>query len=383
MLAITFAVGVATGIVMEFQFGMNWAEYSKLVGDVFGAPLAAEAIFAFFLESVFLGLYLFGRDKISPALHWFSCLMVAVGATLSAFWIIVANSWQQTPAGFIMRDGRAELTSFWEAVFNPSTLPRFFHTLDATLVTGAFFVAGVAAYRLLRNNEDELARRAFRVALIFGLIVACLEAFPFGDWHARQVAHTQPEKLAAMEGLTEGGTHAPIALFAFISNSEPWFSLQITHLLSLLVGHDVDTYVQGLNEFPPDERPPVGITFTAFHLMVILGMYFIFIMAWGCFKMWRKKMWTSRVLLWHFVLSIPLPIVACELGWIVAEVGRQPWVVYKILRTADAASITVSAGEIVISMLTFGSIYALLGILYVYLIVREMKQGPEEAAASV
>lgn len=204
ILGLTFAVGVATGIVMEFQFGTNWAEYSKFVGDIFGAPLAAEAIFAFFLESTFLGLYLFGRKRVSKGVHWFSALMVAVGSTLSAFWIIVANSWQQTPAGFEIRNGRAELASFADAMFNASTWPRFLHTLDACLIAGAFLVAGISAYLVIKNNAVEVARKSLKLSLIFGLVVSLLAVFPTGDWSAKQVARTQPEKFAAMEGLTRG-----------------------------------------------------------------------------------------------------------------------------------------------------------------------------------
>ena len=206
LLAITFAVGVATGIVMEFQFGTNWARYSTFVGDIFGAPLAAEGVFAFFLESTFMGLYLFGRSRLSKRMHWFSALMVAVGSTLSAFWIIVANSWQQTPAGFHVVDlpgggQRAELTSFMDAVFNPSTMPRYLHTVTAALVTGAFIVAGVSAWHLLRNRAAGFAKKGVRIGVAYGLVFAVLEAMPFGHMHAQQVAHTQPAKFAAIEGL--------------------------------------------------------------------------------------------------------------------------------------------------------------------------------------
>ncbi|UCC45200.1 MAG: cytochrome ubiquinol oxidase subunit I, partial [Candidatus Zixiibacteriota bacterium] len=218
LFALTFAVGVATGIVMEFQFGTNWAEYSKFVGDIFGAPLAAEGIFAFFLESAFLGLYLFGRNRVSKGVHWFSILMVAVGATISAFWILVANSWQQTPAGYIIQNGRAELLSFSDAVFNPSMWIRFFHTVDAALITGAFVMAGVASYLLLKNRENLVARKALRLSLIFGLVVSVLELVPFGHHHAIQVAQTQPEKLAAFEGLIDGQTNAPMVLFGIPSD---------------------------------------------------------------------------------------------------------------------------------------------------------------------
>ncbi len=383
LFAITFAVGVATGIVMEFQFGTNWAEYSKFVGDIFGAPLAAEGVFAFFLESAFLGVYLFGRNKLSKGVHWFSILMVAVGSTISAFWILVANSWMQTPAGYIVQNGRAELTSFSDAVFNPSMMIRFFHTVDAALITGAFVMAGVAAYLLLKNNRAEGARKTLKLSIIFGLIVSLLELFPFGHGHAVQVAQTQPEKLAAIEGLIDGQTNAPMVLFGVPSEDPPRldYSIEIPGMLSWLAHGEADAYVKGLNDFPRDETPPFWLTFVSFHSMVALGQYFIAVMLIGAFMLYRKKLWNRRWYLKLLVFSIPLPIIACQLGWITAEVGRQPWVVYKVMKTADAISLTVSAGEILFSIILFGLIYIFLGALYIFLVVREVKRGPEVGQA--
>ncbi len=383
LLALTFVVGVATGIVMEFQFGTNWAEYSKFVGDIFGAPLAAEGVFAFFLESAFLGVYVFGREHLSRGIHWFSILMVAVGATISAFWILVANSWQQTPAGYVIQNGRAELTSFVEAVFNPSMLIRFFHTVDAALITGAFAVAGVAAYRLLKNGESQVARKALRLALVFGLIASLLELFPFGHIHAVQVAQTQPEKLAAFEGLIDGQTQAPMVLFGIPSDDPPELNaaIGVPGVLSWLAHGNTEAYVQGLSDFPPDETPPFFLTFVSFHSMVGLGMYFIGAMLLGVFLLYRRRLWGQRWYLRLLVWSIPLPIVACQLGWIAAEVGRQPWVVYRVLKTVEAASITVTAGEILFSIILFGLVYLFLGVLYVFLFVREVRRGPEVGIA--
>jgi cytochrome d ubiquinol oxidase subunit I len=252
LFALTFAVGVATGIVMEFQFGTNWSTYSKFVGDIFGAPLAAEGVFAFFLESGFLGLYLFGRNKVSKGVHWFSCLMVAVGATISAFWIIVANSWQQTPAGYIVRNGRAELTSFFDAVFNPSTVIRYLHTLDASLIAGAFFVAGIAAYLFLKGKEKPLAQRAMNIALVFGFVVSVLELMPFGHEHARQVARTQEEKFAAIEGMYISQSGAPLVFFAvpFTRPPELKAKVEMPGLLSWMAFGDVNAHIKGINEFP-------------------------------------------------------------------------------------------------------------------------------------
>jgi cytochrome d ubiquinol oxidase subunit I len=380
LFAVTFAIGVATGIVMEFQFGTNWAVYSKFVGDIFGAPLAAEGVFAFFLESGFLGLYLFGRKRVSKGVHWFSSLMVAFGATLSAFWIIVANSWQQTPAGYVVQNGRAELTDFWASVFNPSTLIRYFHTVDAAIITGAFVMAGVSAYYLIKNRHIEIAKKAMKLAVIVGLISSLLELFPFGHEHARQVAHTQPEKFAAIEGLYAEESSAPLILFAYPIDKPPELKspILIPGLLGYLAFGDVNAKFLSLKDIPENDRPPLWLTFVSFHNMVILGMYFIFIMIWAAISMRRRKLWTNKFLLKLLLWSIPLPVAACQLGWVAAEVGRQPWIVYKLLRTSDAISMTVPAGNILFSIILLGLVYVLLLILYLFLIVRKIKIGPEE-----
>ena len=379
ILGLIFAIGVATGVVMEFQFGTNWAEYSKFVGDIFGAPLAAEGVFAFFLESTFLGLYIFGRERVSKGVHWFSALMVAVGATISAFWIIVANSWQQTPAGFIIQNGRAELTDFWAAVFNPSTMPRFMHTVDAALISGAFFMAGVAAYLIVKNKGEEIAKKALKLSVIFGLIVSLLEVFPFGHEHGRQVAETQPEKFAAIQGLYTSQNGAPVALFAVPFDHPPTLKVpvEIPGLLSWLAFGDVNAKVQGINDFPSENIPPLFLTFVSYHNMVLLGMYFILAMMIAVYKLYKKTLWQSKKFLKLLVWSIPLPLIACQLGWIAAEVGRQPWIVYHLMKTKDAVSFTVGAGEILFSIILFGIIYILLGSIFVFLLVRKIKHGPD------
>jgi cytochrome bd ubiquinol oxidase subunit I len=379
ILGLTFAVGVASGIVMEFQFGTNWAEYSKFVGDIFGAPLAAEGIFAFFLESGFLGLYLFGRNRVSPGVHWFSALMVAVGSTLSAFWIIAANSWQQTPAGYVIRNGRAELTSFFDAIFNPSTVIRYLHTVDAALIAGAFMMAGIAAYYLLAGRETEFARKAMAMSVIFGLVVSVLEAMPLGHEHAQQVARTQPEKFAAIEGLYTSQDGAPLVIFGYPVNHPPALKapIEIPGLLSWLAFGDVNAPIKGLNEFPADEIPPLWLTFVSFHNMVLLGVYFIGVMAFAAFRLYRGTLWSGRRFLKLLLWSIPLPLIACQLGWIAAEVGRQPWAVYRLLKTSDAVSFTVGSGEILFSIILFTAIYLCLGALYLFLLIRKVKHGPD------
>ena len=399
LLAITFAVGVATGIVMEFQFGMNWATYSRFVGDIFGAPLAAEGVLAFFLESAFMGVYLFGRGRVSRPVHWFSSLMVAVGATLSAFWIIVANSWQQTPAGFVVRNGRAELTSFYEAVFNPSTLPRYFHVVTAALVTGGFVFAGVAAWHLLRNPASAFARKAAKLGVVWGFAFAVLEVMPFGHIHAQQVARTQPAKFAAIEGLyAHAEAKAPLAVFGvpFRTTREPppaslAAPIEIPGLLSWLAFGDFAAPVKGLADFPRDERPPIWLTFVSFHNMVLLGCFFVALMAVACWKLYSGELWRSRRLLRVMVWSIPLPVLACQLGWVAAEVGRQPWIVYPGvqadgapfagLRTAVSHSATVTAGEIGLSLALFGVVYLALGALWLFLMVKKAKLVPDPAGA--
>ncbi len=385
ILGLIFAVGVASGIVMEFQFGTNWSEYSKFVGDVFGAPLAAEGVFAFFLESTFLGLYIFGRDKVSKGVHWFSILMVAVGSTISAFWILVANSWQQTPAGYIIQNNRAELVDFWAAVFNPSTLPRFFHTFVASLISGSFLMTGVAAYWLIRNKFVDIAKRAINFSLIFGLIVSILELFPFGHEHAKQVARTQPEKFAAIQGLYKTQEGAPLAIFAIPGTKPPklHFPVEIPGLLSWLAFGDINAEIKGINEFPPDEIPPLWLTFVSYHNMVVLGIYFIFITALGTYFLWKKKLFEKRKFLKVLLWSTPLPLIACQLGWIAAEVGRQPWVVYKLMKTKDAVSITVGVGELVFSIVLFALIYFFLLLIFLNLLFRWVKKGPAQLTGEV
>lgn len=378
LLALTFVVGVASGIVMEFQFGTNWAVYSKFVGDIFGSPLAAEGVFAFFLESSFLGLYLFGRGRVSKGLHWFSALMVAVGSTLSAFWIIVANSWQQTPAGYVIRDGRAELTDFFAAVFNPSTLPRYFHTVTAAIIAGAFLVAGVAAYYLLRDPKSPVGRKAMKLGISIGLVASIVIVVPFGHWHAKQVAETQPEKFATIEGLMTSQAGAPAVVFGIPVGDPPELlaKIEIPKMLSWLAYGTTDAHVKGLDAFPKEDLPPFWLTFVSFHNMVALGMWFILVMAGAAFFLKRGTLWTKRWLLKALLFSIPLPVIACELGWIAAEVGRQPWIVYGLLRTASAHSTTVTAGEILFSLIMFGIVYLLLGSLWLFLMFRAVRNGP-------
>ena len=386
MFAINFVVGVATGITMEFQFGTNWAAYSRFVGDIFGAPLAAEGIFAFFLESSFLGILVYGEKKVSEKVYWFSSLMVALGATLSAFWIVVANSWQQTPAGHeIVTEivngvavQRAVLVDFWGAVFNPSTVVRYLHVVTAALVVGTFFVLGLSAWMVLKNKHGDFARQSLKSALV-PCVVAILLVMGVGHPHAIRVAENQPAKLAAYEGLWETQTNAPAILFGIpnVAEERNYFAIEIPGGLSLLIDGTTDYEVQGLKDFAPEDRPPMLLTFFSFHLMLYLGGWFA-LLAFGGVVLWKiNKLYGNRLYLWAAALTVPLPFVANEVGWMAAEVGRQPWVVYNELRTEHAVSASVSAGEILASLIMFALIYALLFGLWWFLLKRQFNKGPE------
>ncbi|MCF7816579.1 MAG: cytochrome ubiquinol oxidase subunit I [Kiritimatiellales bacterium] len=390
--AISFVVGVATGITMEFQFGTNWAGYSRFVGDIFGAPLAAEGVFAFFLESSFLGILLYGRKKVSPRMYWFSSLMVALGATMSAFWIVVANSWQQTPAGYKVATemvngvpvAKAVLTNFWEAVFNPSTLPRYFHVITAALCVGVFFILGTSAWQILKGRHKDFAMRSMRSVIVPTFGVVLLTMF-VGHHHGFQVSQTQPAKLAAFEGLWETQTHAPMMLFGLPDqkNEKNDFAITIPGMVSLFIGGKFDTEVQGLKAFAPEDRPPVAASFWSFHLMFYIGMWMALVSFVGVVLWLMKKLGEHKAYLWAAALTVPLPFLANEFGWIAAEVGRQPWVVYGELRTADAISASVPGGQVLASIIMFSLIYSLLFGLWIYLLKRQFHKGPEPLEGEV
>jgi cytochrome d ubiquinol oxidase subunit I len=381
--ALTFAVGVATGIVMEFQFGTNWSRYSTFVGDIFGSPLAAEAIFAFFLESTFLGVLLWGRGRVGSGLRWFSAVMVSLGAIMSGFWIIVANSWMQTPAGYEIQGNRAVLTDFWAAAFNPSTLPRFLHVIVSAWAVGAFVVVGTAAWYLLKGRHFDIARPSLKLGLALA-IVASVGMFLTGDSHARQVANTQPVKFAAMNGLFETSSGVPMIIFAFPPSQEGASelpSLAVPNLLSLLTRFDPDATIEGLEDYPPADWPAVGATFTTYHLMIGLGTLMLVVMLLGAVAWWRRRLETWRWWLVAAVAVTPAPLLAVQLGWATAEIGRQPWIVYGLMRTADGVSPIVSTPEVLISLLGFGVVYLALGALWLFLLRRTLMHGPDPAPA--
>lgn len=385
--ALSFAMGVASGIVMEFQFGTNWSSYSRYVGDVFGSALAAEGIFAFFLESGFLAVLVFGWDRVSPAMHFFSTVMVSLGSIFSAVWIVVANSWQQTPAGHHIvtaPDGtvRAEILDFWAMVFNPSSMTRLTHVLLGAFILGAFFVMSVTAYYILKKRHLDFARRSFVIALIVAT-VASLAQFLAGQRSAEIVAEYQPAKLAAFEGVFVTEESTPAYLFG-LADSEAGtvrYGIEVPGLLSYLVHGDFKTPVTGLDQFPPEDRPPVQIPFQTYHIMVALGMYFIAITLFAVFLLWRGALFNQAWLLWVFVFSVGLPFIANQAGWVAAEVGRQPWAVQGLLRTKDSVSKSVAASDVLISLIMFGFVYLLLFILFIYVLDRKIKTGPAEVEA--
>ncbi len=377
-----FALGVATGIVMEFQFGTNWSTYSRFVGDVFGSALAAEGIFAFFLESGFLAILLFGWDKVKPKTHFFSTIMVAGGAHFSAIWIVVANSWQQTPDGYhLVQFGdamRAEVVDFWRVVFSPSFLERISHVFMGAWQAAAFFVISVSAFYLLKNRHPEVAKRGIKIGLIVALFASLMQLVT-GDFAGKEVARTQPAKLAAYEAHYAAEAPAGMYLFGWVDEAnEKVFGPKIPGLLSFLVHGDASRPVTGLQAFKPEDRPPVNIVFQTYHFMVAIGTVLILLSLLGIIMWWRKKLFTVRWLLWIFVVAVLLPEIANQLGWFSAEVGRQPWIVYGLLRTSEAISPTVGSGQIITSLILFGLVYLLLLVLFIYLLNEKIHHGPDE-----
>ncbi len=381
--ALIFGIGVATGIVMEFEFGTNWAAYSRYVGDIFGSALAAEGIFAFALESGFLGILLFGWNKVSPKVHFFSTCMVALGSIFSALWIVVANSWQQTPAGFhIVGHGlkaRAEITDFWAMVLNPSSVDRLAHVLLGAFLAGSFLVLSVHAYYILKGRHLELSKKAFKIALIIATVAGLAQLYS-GDRSAVGVAHQQPAKLAAFEGHYDSLAPADLYLIGLVDQKNQRVTgIKIPYGLTFLLHQDFVTPVTGLRAFPKQDIPSqVNFVFQTYHIMVAIGMFIIGLTLFSLF-LWRKgKLFRYKWLMLVFSVSVILPELANQAGWFSAEMGRQPWVVYGLLRTSDALSKSVNAEQILFSLILFTMIYALLFALFIYLLNKKIQHGPEE-----
>lgn len=375
---INFALGVVTGITMEFQFGMNWAEYSRYVGDIFGAPLAIEATVAFFLESTFIGLWAFSWNKVSKKLHALFIWLVAIGTNLSALWILLANAWMQKPVGYIIRNGRAEMIDFKALVFNPYGIIKFLHTNSSGWVVASFFVMGVCAYHLLKKNEENMFKKAFKIASTFGLI-ASLFVVIFGDFSGREVAKYQPSKFAAMESLWETKEGAPFNLIQIPDEKNEKNSvelLKIPGLLSFLATHDFNAEVKGLKDIPKEERPPVLPVFLSFRIMVGLGFLFVLLTIIAFYLSFKDKVDKNPLFLRIILYSIPLPYIASQLGWIVAEVGRQPWIVYGLMKTSEGVSKSVNTEQVFASLILFTLFYSILGIVDVLLLIKYSKRVP-------
>jgi cytochrome d ubiquinol oxidase subunit I len=390
LFAVTFVIGVVSGIVMEFQFGTNWSRFSGYVGDIFGAPLAAEGIFAFFLESAFVGIVLFGRDRVSSTVRWIAGLMVFLGTTLSAFWILAANSWMQTPDGFkIVTDAnglpKAQLVDFFKATLNPSTLVRFAHTVAACWVVGAFFLMGISAWYILRGRHSDVTRFALRLSVVVAFLGAAA-MFGTGDLQTREVQANQPLKFAAMEGVCTTEKGVPLEIIGVPPSQDcsnpnrP--SIAIPYGLSAMSDLDPNGVIKGLDQEPDTSLwPPVATTFMSYHLMVGLGMAMMLLMLIGAFYLLRGTLEKRRWWLKLAVLAIPVPIAAVELGWMTAEVGRQPWIVQGLLKTSQGTSPAVTAGDVAISLVAILLLYGLLFALWIYSLTKEIRRGPETGPA--
>lgn len=381
--AVTFTLGVATGVVMEFEFGTNWATYSRFVGDIFGSPLAIEGLFAFALESTFLGILVFGWNKTTPRTHFIATIGVWAGSMLSAIWIVVANSWQQTPTGFeIVGEGlmaRAHITDFWAMVFNPTSVDRVIHVWLGAFLVGSFMVMGVHAYYILKGRYVEMSKKAFKIAVIV-TVIASFAQLGSGHSSANLVEKYQPTKLAAMEGHWDANAPADMYLIGYVDKeNEKTVGIAIPGGLSFLTDFDFKAPLEGLKAVPKADRPgPLNIVFQSYHIMIILGMFFIGFSALLLFLWWKGKLFEYKWVLWIAMSGVVLAEICNQVGWYAAEIGRQPWIVYKLLRTSDALSKAVRAEHVIFSIILFGFIYIILFVLFMYLLRKKIQEGPEE-----
>lgn len=382
--AVNFVFGVVTGVPMEFQFGTNWSQFARVAGGVVGQPLAMEGVFSFFLESAFLGLFLFGEKRLSPWAHWACAFLVFVGSWASGFFIIVANAFMQHPVAYsILPGGLYEVTSFWGLLTNPWALIQYAHNMSGAVITGSFALCAVGAFYLLDNRSVEYAKIFLRVGVVAGLISSTTQIFPTGDMHGRYMATHQPPALAAMEGLFDTQRGAAIVLLGQPDPEQQMIDnpIAVNKVLSFLIYGSTTASVKGLNEVPRDQWPePLPLLFYSYHIMAGLGTYFAALMAVAGFLLWRGSLFTTRWALWPLMLSFPLPYIANTAGWITAEIGRQPWVVYGLIRTSESYSKYVSAGNSLFTLLGFMAMYSVLSILFIILIFLAVQQGPESAA---
>lgn len=375
--AITFAAGVVTGIPMEFQFGTNWSQFSRYAGPVVGQTLFMEGVFAFFAESTFLGLFLFGERRLTPSLHLVSAIMVAAGAVLSGFFIVATDAWMQHPVGYQIVNGHAELTSLWQLVSNPYVRWMYPHVISGSMITASMVMAGVGAWFLLASRHEAIGRASVRVGVIAGAIFAVVSLFPTGAKHGENIVRFQPIKMAAMEGLFTTQEGAPLAIIGMPDavNRVLIDPIYVPRALSYLAYGDFRARVTGIDHYPPDQQPPIELVYYAYHIMVGLGTIFIAVLGAAAFLLWRGTLFRTPGMLWVLMLAFPFPYIANQAGWIVAEVGRQPWVVYGLQRTAEGVSPNVSGGMTWFTLLGFMGLYLLIGLLYVILFLKIVAEG--------
>ena len=382
--AVNFLLGVVTGIPMEFQFGTNWSEFSRRTGGVIGQPLAMEGVFSFFLESAFLGLFLYGENRISKRMHWFSAVMVFVGSWISGFFIIVTDAWMQHPVAYDrLPNGQFEVLSFWQLLMNPWGLLQYAHNMTGAVVTGSFVMAATGAFYLLEGRIENYGRIFLKVGVIAGLVSSILIIFPTGDLHGKYVARNQPAAIAAMEGLFHSEAGAGLVLMGQPNEETGQIDnpIVVNDMLSFLIYGTTKAEVKGLDQIPHDQWPTaLPLLYYAYHIMAGLGTWFALLMIVSAILLWRKRLYTARWALWALLLSFPLPYIANTAGWMTAELGRQPWLIYGLMRTSEGYSNTVSASNGLFTLLGFMGLYLLLGILFTVLIYREISNGPEAIA---
>lgn len=382
---ISFLFGVVTGIPMEFQFGTNWAAFSKFAGGVIGQTLAMEGMFAFFLESSFIGLFLFGEKRLGQTLHWLSAVLLAVGTWLSGWFIIATNAWMQRPVGYeYAADGSVHLTSFWSLVFNEWTIYQYMHNMGGAVVTGSFAVAALGAFYVLSKKQIEYGKMFLKAGVIAGCISSIWMLFPSGDLQGRMVAKYQPVTLAAMEGLFETKEGAPLVLIGQPDMEKKRLdnAIHIPNALSFITYQRWDAEVKGLDQFPEDQHPTnIPLLYYSFHIMVGLGTIFIALMVISAIWLWRGWLFDANWLLWMLMLSFPFPFIANTVGWMVAELGRQPWLVYGLMRTEHGHSPMVSGGNVLFTLLGFAGMYTVLSLLYIFLMLRRIEHGADELGA--
>jgi cytochrome bd ubiquinol oxidase subunit I len=382
---INFIIGVVTGIPMEFEFGTNWARFSRISGGVIGQPLAMEGVFSFFLESAFLGLFLYGGNRLSKKLHWLSAFMVFLGSWISGFFIIVTDAWMQHPVAYErLPDGQFQVLSFWQLLLNPWGLLQYMHNMTGAVITGSFVMSAVGAFYLLEGREQNYGRIFLRVGVIAGVIASTLIIFPTGDLHGKYVARNQPAAIAGMEGLFRTGTGAGMVLVGQPNEETGQIDnpIVVNNVLSYLIYGTTKAEVRGLDSIPRDQWPTaLPLLYYAYHIMAGLGTWFLLLTTVSAFFLGRKRLFGARWLLWALLLSFPLPYIANIAGWMTAELGRQPWLIYGLMRTSEGYSSTVSAGNGLFTLLGFMGLYTLLGLLFTVLVYREISRGPAMKAA--